>query len=49
MGENNVDKVLSFTRGRVPWLTSMPHPGLNLTPTVRKGLVDEAVSCPDTD
>jgi len=44
-----VDKVLSFTRGRVPLLISMPHPGLNLTPTVREGLVDEAVSLPDTD
>jgi len=27
----------------------MPHPGLNLTPVVREGLVDEAVSLPDTD
>jgi formiminoglutamase len=44
-----VDKVLSFTRGRVPLLISMPHPGLNLTPVVRDGLVDEAVSLPDTD
>jgi formiminoglutamase len=44
-----VDKVLSFTRGRVPLLISMPHPGLNLTPVVREGLVDEAVSLPDTD
>ncbi|WP_062379324.1 N-formylglutamate deformylase [Pseudomonas abietaniphila] len=44
-----MDKVLSFTRGRVPLLISMPHPGLNLTPTVREGLVDEAVSLPDTD
>lgn len=44
-----MDKVLSFTRGRVPLLISMPHPGLNLTPVVRGGLVDEAVSLPDTD
>jgi formiminoglutamase len=44
-----VDKVLSFTRGRVPLLISMPHPGLNLTPVVREGLVDEAISLPDTD
>lgn len=44
-----MDKVLSFTRGRVPLLISMPHPGLNLTPVVRDGLVDEAVSLPDTD
>ena len=44
-----MDKVLSFTRGSVPLLISMPHPGLNLTPTVRNGLVDEAVSLPDTD
>lgn len=44
-----MDKVLSFTRGRVPLLISMPHPGLNLTPVVREGLVDEAVSLPDTD
>lgn len=46
---NTVDKVLSFTRGRVPLLISMPHPGLHLTPVVRDGLVDEAVSLPDTD
>lgn len=44
-----MEKVLSFTRGRVPLLISMPHPGLNLTPVVREGLVDEAVSLPDTD
>ena len=44
-----MDKVLSFTRGRVPLLISMPHPGLRLTPNVADGLVDEAVSLPDTD
>jgi formiminoglutamase len=44
-----VDKVLSFTPGRVPLLISMPHAGLHLTPAVRDGLVDEALSLPDTD
>ncbi|MFJ3482690.1 N-formylglutamate deformylase [Pseudomonas sp. NPDC090202] len=44
-----MDKVLSFTRGRVPLLISMPHPGLQLTPVVREGLVDDAVGLPDTD
>lgn len=44
-----MDKVLNFTRGRVPLLISMPHPGLHLTPAVKDGLVDEAVSLPDTD
>jgi N-formylglutamate deformylase len=44
-----VDKVLSFTRGRVPLLISMPHPGLQLTETVKAGLVTDALSLPDTD
>lgn len=44
-----MDKVLSFTRGRVPLLISMPHPGLKLTETVKAGLVTDALSLPDTD
>ena len=44
-----VDTVLTFKRGRVPLLISMPHAGLKLTPTVEAGLVDEALSLPDTD
>ena len=44
-----MDKVLSFTRGRLPLLISMPHPGLKLTETVKAGLVTEALSLPDTD
>ncbi len=44
-----MNKVLTFNRGRVPLLISMPHPGLKLTPAVRLGLVDEAVGLPDTD
>jgi len=44
-----MDKVLTFSRGRVPLLISMPHAGLQLTPAVQAGLVDEALSLPDTD
>jgi formiminoglutamase len=44
-----VDKVLSFERGTVPLLISMPHAGLKLTPAVEAGLVDEALALPDTD
>jgi formiminoglutamase len=44
-----MDNVLKFSRGQVPLLISMPHAGLRLTPTVEAGLVDEAVSLPDTD
>lgn len=43
-----MDKVLNFTRGSVPLLISMPHPGLALTPAVQAGL-DEAQSLSDTD
>jgi N-formylglutamate deformylase len=44
-----MDKVLTFAKGRVPLLISMPHAGLRLTPAVEAGLVDEALSLPDTD
>lgn len=44
-----MDKVLSFHRGTLPLLVSMPHAGLGLTPTVRHGLVPAARSLPDTD
>jgi formiminoglutamase len=44
-----MDNVLTFSRGRVPLLISMPHAGLNLTTAVKEGLVDEALSLPDTD
>ncbi|MCQ3000827.1 N-formylglutamate deformylase [Pseudomonas syringae] len=44
-----MDNVLKFSRGRVPLLISMPHAGLRLTPAVEAGLVDEALSLPDTD
>ena len=44
-----MDKVLTFNRGRVPLLISMPHAGLKLTPAVEAGLEDEARSLPDTD
>lgn len=44
-----MDKVLTFKRGRVPLLISMPHAGLKLTPAVEAALVDEALSLPDTD
>jgi len=44
-----VDNVLNFTRGRVPLLVSIPHAGLKLTPAVEDGLIDEALSLPDTD
>jgi len=44
-----MDNVLNFTRGRVPLLISMPHPGTCLTPAVEAGLVPEARSLADTD
>ncbi|HLD68037.1 MAG TPA: N-formylglutamate deformylase [Pseudomonas sp.] len=44
-----MDKVLNFTRGRLPLLISMPHAGLRLTPAVEAGLVEPARSLPDTD
>ncbi|MBD1551647.1 N-formylglutamate deformylase [Pseudomonas typographi] len=44
-----MDNVLSFKRGHVPLLISMPHPGLRLTPAVENGLIDPARSLPDTD
>ncbi|NNC10167.1 N-formylglutamate deformylase, partial [Corallococcus exiguus] len=44
-----MDKVLSFHQGRLPLLISMPHAGLQLSPAVRDGLVDQARSLPDTD
>ena len=44
-----MDNVLTFKRGTVPLLISMPHAGLKLTPAVEAGLVDEALSLPDTD
>jgi len=44
-----MDKVLHYHKGRLPLLISMPHAGLNLTPAVREGLVDQARSLPDTD
>ncbi|WP_109512124.1 N-formylglutamate deformylase [Pseudomonas ovata] len=44
-----MDKVLTFSQGRIPLLISMPHAGLKLTPAVEAGLVDEALSLPDTD
>ncbi|WP_439886556.1 N-formylglutamate deformylase [Pseudomonas sp. MBLB4123] len=44
-----MDEVLSFSRGRVPLLISMPHAGTRLTPAVEAGLVDAARSLPDTD
>ncbi|MFR0715058.1 N-formylglutamate deformylase [Enterobacterales bacterium BD_CKDN230030183-1A_HGKHYDSX7] len=44
-----MDNVLHYHKGRLPLLISMPHAGLNLTPAVRDGLVDQARSLPDTD
>lgn len=44
-----MDKVLTFKKGRVPLLISMPHAGLKLTPAVAAGLIPEAQSLPDTD
>ncbi|MCO7517600.1 N-formylglutamate deformylase [Pseudomonas guariconensis] len=44
-----MDKVLSFHQGQLPLLVSMPHAGLDLTPAVRDGLVEQARSLPDTD
>ncbi|GGC05322.1 N-formylglutamate deformylase [Marinobacterium zhoushanense] len=44
-----MDKVLNFSRGELPLLISMPHPGIELTPAVAEGLVDEARNLADTD
>ena len=44
-----MENVFSFKQGTVPLLISMPHAGLNLTPTVEAGLVPEATGLPDTD
>ena len=44
-----MDNVLTFKRGRVPLLISIPHAGLRLTPAVESGLIDAARSLPDTD
>ncbi|WP_213875636.1 N-formylglutamate deformylase [Pseudomonas sp. dw_358] len=44
-----MDNVLSFTQGRIPLLISVPHAGLELTPAVEAGLVEEALGLPDTD
>lgn len=44
-----MDEVLSFKRGGVPLLISMPHPGTRLTPAVDAGLVEEARALTDTD
>ncbi|PVZ20659.1 MULTISPECIES: N-formylglutamate deformylase [unclassified Pseudomonas] len=40
---------LRFTKGRVPLLISMPHPGTRLTPAVERGLVAAGHALPDTD
>lgn len=42
-------RVLSFHRGELPLLVSMPHAGLELTPEVADGLVVPACCLPDTD
>jgi N-formylglutamate deformylase len=44
-----MDNVISFIQGRLPLLISIPHAGLELTPAVEAGLVDEACALPDTD
>lgn len=44
-----MDKVFSFTQGRMPLLISMPHAGTRLSTAVEAGLVDAAQSLPDTD
>lgn len=44
-----MDKVLSFHQGSLPLLISMPHAGLQLSPVVKAGLVEQARSLPDTD
>ena len=44
-----MDTVLTFKRGSVPLLISMPHPGLRLTPAVQASLVDDALGLSDTD
>jgi N-formylglutamate deformylase len=40
---------LRFTRGEVPLLLSMPHPGTCLTPAVERGLVPAGHALTDTD
>ncbi|MBT8766504.1 N-formylglutamate deformylase [Metapseudomonas boanensis] len=42
-------KVLTFNRGRVPLLISMPHPGTQLTPAVEAGMVAAGLELADTD
>ena len=44
-----MDNVLSFNRGNVPLLISMPHPGTVLTPAVEAGLVEAGWDLTDTD
>lgn len=44
-----MDNPFSYTPGHSPLLISMPHPGLQLTPAVEQGLVDEAKNLADTD
>jgi formiminoglutamase len=44
-----VDKVLSFKKGRVPLLISIPHAGSTLTPAVEAGLAPGARNLQDTD
>ncbi|MBT8765709.1 N-formylglutamate deformylase [Metapseudomonas boanensis] len=44
-----MDNVLSFNRGHVPLLISMPHPGTVLTPAVEAGLVEAGWDLTDTD
>lgn len=44
-----MDDVLSFSRGRVPLLVSIPHAGTRLTPALASALVPQARCLPDTD
>ncbi|VXC94002.1 N-formylglutamate amidohydrolase [Pseudomonas sp. 8Z] len=44
-----MDNVLTFKRGRIPLLISMPHPGTELTGAVAQGLVAGAEELSDTD
>ncbi|GAB3372625.1 N-formylglutamate amidohydrolase [Azotobacter armeniacus] len=44
-----MDEVMTFTRGRVPLLISVPHAGTQLTPEVETALVPHAHALPDTD
>ncbi len=44
-----MDEVLSFSRGQVPLLISIPHAGTRLTPAVEAALVPAARQLPDTD